>query len=85
MIPTRFSVIPDERKLILGIDGADIFKTGIVYEAREILGEIIITELGEYALPNAGCPSKNSKITDIAKSGLHLITKNEYEQSKNNV
>ena len=43
----RFAVLDDERNLVLGKDFNNIFKKGFVYEVREIMGEHIITCLGE--------------------------------------
>lgn len=44
---TRFAVIDDERKLLLGIDKANLFEPGMVYEATEMIGEIIIRKVGK--------------------------------------
>lgn len=81
---TRFAVLPDERKVLFGIDKAGLFKPGIVYECTEMLDEIIIRPIGEYALPKNGHrPSEYSDNNEIIRSGLHLITKKEYEQLNN--
>ena len=78
---TRFAVLPDDRRVLLGVDKAEVFKPGIVYEAKEILGEIILTPIGEYALPKSGAyPSEYSDNNEIIYHGLHLITKTELEQ-----
>ena len=74
---TRFSVLPDERRVLMGVDKDNLFKPGVVYVAREILGEIIITPLGEYVLPKTGYPSQNSDVGDIMQCGLHLLTKED--------
>lgn len=77
---TRFSVLPDERGLLLGIDKAGVFETGVVYEAVKILDEIVIRPVGKYALPAIGCPSENSDNDNIIYYGLHLITKEEQQK-----
>ena len=77
---TRFAVLPDERGLILGVDKTGIFKKGIVYEVKEILGEIVFSPIGEYVLPEKGYPSKNSESNIIVTSGLHLTTKKELDE-----
>lgn len=75
---TRFSVIPDERRLLLGVDKNELFKAGIVYEAREVLDQIILTPVGPYALVEEGQdPCEKSDIAAIAYSGMHLFTKEE--------
>jgi hypothetical protein len=76
---TRFSIIPDERKVLLGIDKANIFKPGVVYQVEKILDEIVIKPVGPYALPEKGHPSRHSDCNNIISSGMHLYTKNELE------
>ena len=73
---TRFSVLPDERRLLLGIDKANLFKAGVVYEARELLGEIILRPVGKYSLPKCGpsYPNEYSEANAIICDGSHLIT-----------
>lgn len=77
---TRFSVIPDERKIMLGVDNAGIFEPGTVYEAVKILDQIVIRPLGKYSLPENGnsFPNKNSEVGAIIYDGKHLITEEEY-------
>ena len=78
---TRFTVLPNERKILLGLNKAGLFKPGIVYECTEMLDDIIIKPIGEYALPKNGHrPSEYSDNNEIIRSGLHLITKKEYKQ-----
>ncbi len=74
---TRFSVMPDTRGLILGVDKQDLFEPGYVYSAEEILDTIIIKKLGKWALPDNGYPSKNSEASAVIYSGLHLLTQEE--------
>lgn len=78
---TRFSVIDDERGLMLGIDKNNIFQKGVVYECREVLGEIILTPMSHYALPKTGFPSERSDVKAVIKSCLHLFTEEEYTNS----
>ncbi len=83
----RFSVQPDERGLLLGVDKAGIFEKGVVYEAREMLGQIILKSMGKYALPAKGSyPSECSDANEIIYSGIHLLTKDEWKsiQEKRN-
>ena len=74
---TRFAVIPDERRLLLGIDKEGIFEAGAVYKVTKILGQIIMKKIGRYSLPPKGHPSKFSEANAIIYYGSHLITKKE--------
>lgn len=82
--PTRLTVLPDERRLILGIDKANIFKEGVVYSVVKICDEIVLKPIGEMALPEKGQYNYNQAIDKILYTGLHLITKEEQKiaQSK---
>lgn len=75
---TRFSVIPG-RGLLLGADKANLFEEGVVYEAFDALGEIILRPVGRFALPETGYPSIQSQANPIIESALHLITPEEKE------
>lgn len=78
---TRFAVLPDERRLLLGIDKAMLFEAGMVYEAYEMLDEIIIKKIGKYALPAKGLsPSENSDNNAIIYYGQHLVTEKEHKE-----
>ena len=77
---TRFAVLPDERKVLLGIDKANVFEPGCVYEVFKILDEIVIRKVGTFALPEKGHPSVNSDVNAQVYYGLHLITKEEQEK-----
>ncbi len=74
---TRFAILPDERCLLLGLDKAEIFEKGVVYQVEKMLGEIIIKPIGKYSLPEAGSLSEQSLATDIIYSGMHLLTQDE--------
>jgi hypothetical protein len=79
---TRFSILPDERGLLLGVDKAGIFEKGQVYEVIKVLDEIVIRKIGKYALRDSGkFPNSNSEMDAIVYSGLHLIT----EEEQNNI
>ena len=80
---TRFAVLPDERRVLMGKDLNKIFQVGIVYDVIKFDGEFVIRPLGEYALPKigeGGFPNEGSTNGDIMYSGLHLITKEEREE-----
>lgn len=74
---TRLSVLPDERRLLLGVDKAEIFTPRIVYDVKNILDTIVITPIGKYSLPQYGFPSEMSGNGDIILFGEHLITEEE--------
>lgn len=74
---TRFSVIGDERKVIIGLDKENIFQPDTVYEIFEFDGEFVIRPAGKNALPEKGFPSKLSKIGDILNSGMAFVTPEE--------
>lgn len=76
----RFAVLDDERGLILGQDLGNIFEKGIVYEAINVMGEIILKPVGKYALPLKGHPSIYSDVNTQVNYGIHLITKEEQEK-----
>ena len=77
---SRLAVLPDDRKVLLGVDKANIFKPGVVYDIKEFDGGIILTPIGEYSLPKQGAyPCELSETNTIVCSGLHLITKEEQE------
>lgn len=83
---TRFAVINDERKVLLGIDKGDMFEPGQVYEVNKILDEIIIRKVGPYALPDNGptFPNANSDVNSQVHGALHLLTKKEFEKISQN-
>lgn len=74
---TRFAVIPDERRLILGVDKDNLFEAGQVYEVSKILDEIVIKKIGKYSLPKIGHPSEGSDVNAQVYYGKHLITEEE--------
>lgn len=80
---TRFAVLPDERRVLLGVDKAELFEAGYVYEAYEILDEIVIKKIGKYALPpgGPGYPNEYSDNNAVTYSGLHLITEEEFKEA----
>ena len=77
---TRFSVLPDERRLLLGVDLANVFEAGVVYQAVKILDEIVLKPIGKYALPKdgkGGYPNEYSEANAIIECSEHLFTKEE--------
>jgi hypothetical protein len=77
---TRFAILPDDRRLLLGVDKAELFEAGYVYEAHKILDEIVIKKVGKYSLPKEGHPSELSDVNAQVYSALHLITKEELQK-----
>lgn len=75
MSKTRISKLKGFDNVIVGRDMANIFKEGHVYSVKELIGTIIINDLGEHALMNdqEGC-----SIADIIIDGRYCLTKEEY-------
>jgi hypothetical protein len=75
---TRFAVLPDERRLLLGIDKDNLFEAGYVYEATKILDQIVIRKVDKYYMAEKGTlPCNYSEANSIIYHGYHLITKEE--------
>lgn len=77
MSVTRLAVLKGFDQVILGRDMADILKNGHVYEITEILGVLMIRDLGEHALMER---QSGHDINGHALKGVHCLTKEEYEQ-----
>ena len=79
---TRFAILPDNRRLILGVDKDNLFEEGAVYECRKILDEIIFTNIGKYALTKNGengrFPNENSDANSQIYCAEHLLTLKEW-------
>lgn len=75
---TRISKIKGFGNIVAGSDMAKIFKDGHVYEAQEIMGEIIIKDLGEHAISERLHPFKHQKFSVIMMDGTYCLTKDEY-------
>lgn len=68
--------------VLLGRDMGSVFKEGHVYSAVEVLGEIVLTDLGKHAIPE--WLGSNGTINHYATSGVVMLTKEEYNQEKKN-
>lgn len=82
MNATRIVVLPDDRGLILGKvigdKSASPLKPRMIYEIVEVLGELIIKEVGEYALPKMGYPSEGSDVNaQVSEIGKCILTPDE--------
>ncbi len=80
MTVTRFTVLPDKRGLILGIDTRGTFKKGVVYEASELMGEIVLRPVGPMAMDKDlnEYSSSTSKVGTQLQVANHLITIEEH-------
>lgn len=76
---TRIASIDGFGGMLLGRDIAEIFKEGHVYGVQEIMGEIILTDLGKHAKSHS---FKDNRIGFYAVDGTHCFTKEEYENVK---
>lgn len=81
MAKTRLAVIGGRNAApILGLDLDGLFKPGVVYEAFEVMGEIVIRPIGPYSLDKIGAeglifPNEGSDIGDIIQFPYHLLIK----------
>ena len=76
---TRFAVLPDERRVMLGIDLGELFEAGYVYHAFGFDGEVIFKKMGKFALAKDTYPGLHSTVNEQVQGGLHLATEEEYE------
>lgn len=64
--------------VLIGRDMAGVFIEGHVYEVYNILGEIVIRDLGPHALPT--WLGTKGRIDQYATSGVVMLTEKEYER-----
>jgi hypothetical protein len=76
---TRISKIKGFGNIIAGSDMAKIFKDGHVYEVTEVMGEIMIKDLGEHAISKSLEPFGHHRFSVIMMDGTYCLTKAEYE------
>ena len=62
--------------IIAGKDIADLFKDGHVYSLKDVMGVIMIEDLGECEIPDGW------QFSQIMMDGRHLLTKEEYKRSE---
>ncbi|HEY3525276.1 MAG TPA: hypothetical protein VGK47_03695 [Nitrososphaeraceae archaeon] len=78
MSKTRIAKLKGFDNLILGRDLSDIFKEGHIYAFREILGQIVVDDLGEYA----DTDQPHLSVHDYLITGLHLRLPSEEYSNK---
>ena len=73
---TRIAKLPLHNNVIIGRDLAEIFKPGMVYRVEELMGEIVISPLGEMALSKdvGEYPNVHGSIESIMTTGAYLTT-----------
>lgn len=81
---TRIVKLPKHDNVLIGRDLAKIFKNGHVYGVTTYFNEIVISDLGESALPeihSGSYPNQGSEINSIMTGNPALVyfTKKEYE------
>jgi len=78
----RFSVIDDERGLILGKDIGDTLEKGYVYEIVDYFGDLVIRKIGPYSLSKQGpiFPNEGSDVNGMVIGSRHLITNQEIDR-----
>lgn len=77
---TRLAVLKGFDSVILGRDIAKNLEQGHVYEITNILGVLMIRDLGEHALMDRYV---GETISGWALSGVHCLTKEEYQKNRN--
>lgn len=73
----------DDRCGILGRDDQNILEHWHVYSVKKVLGEIILTDLGETCLGNTVWENdygKQGSTEHLLSTGTHLITLEEYKK-----
>jgi hypothetical protein len=79
---TRFSVINDERKLILGLDKGGVFEPGVVYEAAEILDTIVLRKIGKARIDGLkGAGGMYADVNNMVYYGNAFLTEEEYQKA----
>jgi hypothetical protein len=76
----RIASLKDFGGVIIGRDMGDILKEGHVYSVVELMGQIIITDLGEHAQPE--WLGSNGTVSQYVTSGVPMLTKAEYRREK---
>jgi len=74
---TRIVKLKGFNNIIAGRDLSNIFKDGHVYSVTEIMGEIMIKDLGEHALINN---YESHTFTQIMTDGSYCMTKEEKQR-----
>jgi len=81
----RITNLRDFSGVIVGRDLGDVLEKGYVYSVKEIYGVIMLTKLGEHAVPE-WLQNSNGLITgninQLATSGVTYLTVGEYEKEK---
>lgn len=75
---SRITKLKGFDRVLVGRDMLNIFKEGHVYNVREIMGQIMITDLGEHAELPLG-----DGIAQIMVKGTYCLTKEEDEKQHN--
>ncbi len=75
---TRFSKLKGFNNILGGRDLANIFKDGHVYQVTELMGEIMIKDLGEHAKLR----SQPMTFYQIMMEGSYLLTKEEAKRNE---
>ncbi len=72
---TRLAKLKGFDNVLAGRDLLNILKDGHVYSLTEVMGVVMITDLGEHAIKHEG-----SDIAGIFMDGAHCLTKEEFEK-----
>lgn len=80
MSVTRIAKLKGFDNVLMGRDIANIFIEGHVYDIQSIMGHFIVKDLGEHSQMDD--KYEGTHIAGVAKTGLHCLTKSEYENKK---
>lgn len=82
---TRIMRLPKHDAVIIGRDLSNTFEPGMIYDVKNLLGEIILTPLGVTSLSEEpyDYPNVWGSIESIMYSSDYLITTKERERFEN--
>lgn len=77
MSVTRLTKLKGYNNVLAGRDLANVLKEGHVYSITEVLGVIMINDLGEHAVNE---DYKGAGLAHLMTTGTHCLTKEEYKK-----
>lgn len=78
---TRIVKLKGFADVLAGRDLAKIFKEGHVYEVKELMGEIMVKDIGEHAEAK-WLEGGRGKISQIITDGTYCLTKEEFKKQQ---
>jgi hypothetical protein len=80
----RFAVINNGTHAILGKDLAGVFDAGCVYEATKVGDEVLLRNIGPYAMTDSAKDTgtgHGNQSSHIMLHGSHLLTRDEWAEA----